>query len=100
MPYGSTEIPIRVPDDNFYKILEPRKPVPKPDLSIRLEESLAHPIGNLSLAETVKPGTTVGVLIDPLVPSHVQQQTSAFLRAKLISLGVQEVKFFSRKRTS
>ncbi len=100
IPYGSTEIPIRVPDDNFYKILEPKKPVPRPDLSARLEESLGHPIGNLSLAGIVRPGTTVGVLIDPLVPSHVQQQTSAFLRAKLISLGIQEVKFFSRKRTS
>ena len=27
IPYGETEVPVRVPDDNFYRILEPAKPL-------------------------------------------------------------------------
>ena len=57
IPYGETEIPIRVPDDNFYKILEPKKPA-QTDISKLIQESLNHPVNDFQLSNSVKPGTT------------------------------------------
>jgi len=47
-----------------------------------------------------KPGAITGVLIDPIVPLHVQQKAVEIIRTKLGALGVTEIKFFSRSRTS
>jgi nickel-dependent lactate racemase len=100
IPYGETEIPIRVPDDNFYKILEPKKPDATKQLSNQIEESLSHPINDFSLSNMAKPGAIAAVLIDPIVPLHVQQQAVEIIRTKLGALGVTEIKLFSRSRTS
>ncbi|HEV2118875.1 MAG TPA: lactate racemase domain-containing protein [Candidatus Bathyarchaeia archaeon] len=100
MPYGETEIPIRVPDDNFYKILEPKKPDATKQLSNQIEESLSHPINDFSLSNMAKPGAIAGVLIDPIVPLHVQHRGVEIIRTKLGALGVTEIKLFSRSRTS
>jgi lactate racemase len=100
IPYGETEIPIRVPDDNFYKILEPKKPAATPQLPNMIEESLSHPVNDFSLSSLAKPGTIAGVLIDPIIPSSVQKQAIEIITAKLSALGVSEVKLFFRRRTS
>src|SRR5207249_8544220 len=95
-----TEIPIRVPDDNFYKILEPKKPAATANLSNQIEESLSRPVNDFSLSNIPKPGSIAGVLIDPIIPFHIQQQAIDIIRTKLGTLGVTEIKFFSRSRTS
>ncbi len=100
IPYGETEIPIRVPDDNFYKILEPKKSTATVQLSDQIEDSISHPVNDISISGIVKPGTTAGILIDPIVPPVVQKQAIEIIRAKLDVLGVSETKLFSRCRTS
>ncbi|HZY47930.1 MAG TPA: lactate racemase domain-containing protein, partial [Candidatus Bathyarchaeia archaeon] len=100
MPYGETEIPIRVPDENFYKILEPKKPSVTAQLSDQIENSLAHPVNDLELSNLSKPGTIAGVLIDPIVPASVQKQAVDTLKVKLKNLGIERIKFFYRRRTS
>jgi nickel-dependent lactate racemase len=47
-----------------------------------------------------KPGAIAGVLIDPIVPLHVQRQAVEIIKTKLGALGVTEIKLFSRSRTS
>jgi len=47
-----------------------------------------------------KPGAIAGVLIDPIVPLHVQQRAVEIIRTKLGALGVTEIKLFYRSRTS
>jgi len=47
-----------------------------------------------------KPGAIAGVLIDPIVPLHVQQKAVEIIRTKLGALGVTEIKRFYRSRTS
>ncbi len=47
-----------------------------------------------------KQGAIAGVLIDPIVPLHVQQRAVEIIRTKLGALGVTEIKLFSRSRTS
>jgi len=99
IPYGETEIPIRVPDDNFYKILEPKKS-PQTDNSKLIQESLNHPVNDFQLSNTVKPGTTAGILVDPILPLRVQNQAIEILRSKLGELGVDKIRLFLRRRTS
>ena len=99
IPYGETEIPIRVPDDNFYKILEPKKS-PQTDTSKLIQESLNHPVNDFQLSNTIKPGTTAGILVDPILPLRVQNQAIEILRSKLGELGVDKIRLFLRHRTS
>jgi len=99
IPYGETEIPIRVPDDNFYKILEPKKPA-QTDISKLIQESINHPVNDFQLSNSVKPGTTAGILVDPILPLSVQNQAIEILKSKLGELGVDKIRFFLRHRTS
>ena len=99
IPYGETEIPIRVPDDNFYKILQPKKS-PQTDIPKLIQESLSHPVNDFQLSNSVKPGTTAGILVDPILPLSVQNQAIEVLKAKLGELGVDRIRFFLRYRTS
>ena len=99
IPYGETEIPIRVPDDNFYKILEPKKPA-QTDISKLIQESLNHPVNDFQLSNSVKPGTTAGILVDPILPLRVQNQAIEILKSKLGELGVDKIGLFLRHRTS
>ena len=47
-----------------------------------------------------KPGAIAGVLIDPILPLHVQQKAVEIIRTKLGALGATEIKLFYRCRTS
>ncbi len=68
LPYGETEIPIRIPDDNFYRILEPKKPSAVGDVRALVENALENPLSGYSLNGAVKPGATAGIVVDPIVP--------------------------------
>jgi nickel-dependent lactate racemase len=100
IPYGETEIPVKVPDDNFYRILEPAKQPGAKTASAIIEEALENPLGNLFLKDAVKPGCTVGIMIDPIVPVDVRNESVRVLRTRLNSLGIDRVRVFMRKRMS
>jgi nickel-dependent lactate racemase len=100
IPYGETEIPVKVPDDNFYRILEPAKQPGAKTASAIIEEALENPLGNLFLKDAVKPGCTVGIMIDPIVPVDARNESVKVLRTRLNSLGIDRVRVFMRKRMS
>jgi lactate racemase len=100
IPYGETEVPVRVPDDNFYKILEPAKPIGAKNAPAIIEEALEKPLGGLYLKDVVKPGSTTGIIIDPIVPLGVRDQAANALKSRLTELGVDKVRVFMRKRLS
>ncbi len=100
IPYGETEVPIRVPDDNFYKILEPGKPGKAKDPVSLVSESLDRPINGSSISEMVKPGVTAGIIVDPLVPPTLRDVAVEQLRTRLEKAGVTATKVFLRRRIS
>ena len=100
IPYGETEVPVRVPDDNFYRILEPVKPLGTKDAPAMIEEALEKPIGGLFLKDAVKPGGVAGIIIDPIVPANARDEAEKALRLRLLGLGVDRVRVFMRKRMS
>ena len=100
IPYGETEVPVRVPDDNFYRILEPAKPLGTKDATSIIEEALEKPVGGLFLKDMIKPGSVAGILIDPIVPPIARDEAAKALRSRLTSLGIDNVRVFMRKRMS
>jgi lactate racemase len=100
IPYGETEIPVKVPDDNFYRILEPAKQPGGKNASAIIEEALAKPLGDLFLEDAIKPGSTAGIIIDPIVPVDARNAAMNVLRTRLASLGIDRVRVFMRKRMS
>jgi len=100
IPYGETEVPVRVPDDNFYRILEPAKPLGTKDATSIIEEALEKPVGGLFLKDMIKLGSVAGILIDPIVPPIARDEAVKALRARLTALGIDNVRVFMRKRMS
>ena len=100
LPYGETEIPIRIPDDNFYRILEPKKPSAVCDVRALVENALENPLGGYSLNGAVKPGATAGIVVDPIVPLDARREAVKIVTSRLLSLGVENTKVFLRKRMS
>src|SRR3989442_11063844 len=96
VPYGETEIPARIPDDNFYKILEPRKPASSKDLAVTVKTSLDNPVDGVSLRQIVTAGSDAAIIaapstipfLDIIIPN---------LKAELSSLGARSVTTFVRK---
>ena len=100
IPYGKTEVPVRVPDDNFYRIMEPAKPLGTKDAPSIIEEALEKPVGGLFLKDVVKPGSIAGIVIDPIVPVIARDEAAKALRFRLTALGIDNVRVFMRKRMS
>ena len=100
IPYGETEVPVRVPDDNFYRIMEPAKPLGTKDAPSIIEEALEKPVGGLFLKDVVKPGSIAGIVIDPIVPVIARDEAAKALRFRLTALGIDNARVFMRKRMS
>lgn len=100
MPYGNTEVPVRVADDNFFRIVEPQRATGSVTVRSLLEDALDHPVGGVKLADMVRPGVQAGIIIDPLVPADVRQEALSLLTTRLSSLGVARTKVFARKHMS
>jgi len=100
IPYGETEVPVRVPDDNFYRILEPVKRLGTKDAPAIIEDALEKPLGGLFLKDVVKPGSIAGIVIDPIVPVIARDEAAKALRSRLTTLGIDNVRVFMRKRMS
>ncbi|OLB71398.1 hypothetical protein AUI06_04120 [archaeon 13_2_20CM_2_52_21] len=100
IPYGETEVPVKVPDDNFYKIVEPAKPIVTKNVPRIIEEALEKPIGGLFLKDIVKPANVAGIIIDPIVPVDAREEAVKALRSHFTLLGIDKVRVFMRKRMS
>jgi len=87
-----------VPDDNFYRILEPRKSSGALDVSRIVENALRNPIGGLALKEMVKPGAKAAIIVDPLLPHEAWREAATALTAELSTVGIEKTQVFLRKR--
>lgn len=100
LPYGETEVPLRVPDDNFYKILEPKKTAkPEPTENL-VGDSLDSPLGGLAITDMTKPGGSVAIAVDPIIPLAVREAALRQLRSRLEKEQISSILIFLRKRTS
>lgn len=99
LPYGRTEIPVRIPDDNFYRIVEPGKPA-QIDVAGIVRNALENPLGDFSLKSIAKPGGSAGIILDPILSTDAKGEAISILRSQLSALGVENIKVFQRSRRS
>src|SRR5215472_3846825 len=100
LPYGETEIPVRIPDDNFHRIIEPKKPASTVELASLLKKEFQNPLGGLSLSEIVKPKAKAGIIVDPIVPYEARVEAIKIVNSHLLTLGVENPRVFIRNRLS
>lgn len=87
LPYGKTEVPVRVPDENLLGLIDvndiqPVKPVEE------ILRAINNPIGSSKLEEIAKPGNKVAIVIDdPYIQNNLILSP---LLDKLNSLGIGE----------
>jgi len=74
LPYGKTEVCLRVSARNFLGSIEPREKSGVPDARAEVERALKEPIGSRRLCEIAKPEHKVAIVVDDATrpaPSHV-----------------------------
>ncbi len=80
LPYGETEICLRVPTKNFLGCIEPAAEKAVEDAEAEIERSLNEPIGSKQLKEIVRPGNRVAVVVeDGLAPEPIRLMVSNML---------------------
>ena len=74
LPYGKTEICVRVPARNLLESIDPKERASVPDGKAEVARALREPIGSKSLGEIVKPESKVAIVVDDATrpsPSHL-----------------------------
>ena len=64
LPYGKTEICVRVPTRNFLGSIEPVEKPNIPDVRAEIERALREPIGSKTLGDIVGPEHKVAIVVD------------------------------------
>ncbi len=74
LPYGKTEVCVRVPTQNFLGLIEPKEKPSVLDARAEIERALKEPVGSKKLSEIVKPEHKVAIVVDDATrpaPSHL-----------------------------
>jgi nickel-dependent lactate racemase len=64
LPYGKSEVCVRIPTRNFLGSIEPREKPGVPDAKVEIERALKEPIGCKKLSEIAKPESKVAIVVD------------------------------------
>jgi len=89
LPYGSTEVCVRIPTSNLLDIVEPRKIDVAQNPQAEIRKALKDPLGDMRLAEMVKPGVKIAVVLKDSGISANQMLISALIE-ELNSNGVKD----------
>jgi nickel-dependent lactate racemase len=77
LPYGKTEICVRIPTQNFLGSIEPKEKTGVADAKAEVERAIKEPIGSKKLGEIVKPEHKVAIVVDDATrpaPSNLMVQ--------------------------
>jgi nickel-dependent lactate racemase len=64
LPYGKTDVCVRVPARNLLGTIEPKEQPAAADAKAEVERALKEPIGTKRLSELVKPESKVAIVVD------------------------------------
>ncbi|MFQ6096053.1 MAG: lactate racemase domain-containing protein, partial [Candidatus Bathyarchaeia archaeon] len=62
LPYGNTEVCLRVPTRNFLRTVEPKDTEGAKNPELEIERSLEEPIGTERLSEIAEPGKKISIV--------------------------------------
>ncbi|HEX9262154.1 MAG TPA: nickel-dependent lactate racemase [Candidatus Bathyarchaeia archaeon] len=64
LPYGKTDVCVRIPARNFLGSIMPKEVAGAADAKAEVERALNAPIGSTKLSEKAKPGNKVAIVVD------------------------------------
>jgi nickel-dependent lactate racemase len=74
LPYGKSDVCIRVPARNLLGSIEPKQVPVAPDAKAEIERALSEPIGTKKLSEIAQPEHKIAIVVDDFTrstPSHI-----------------------------
>jgi len=89
LPYGKTEVCVRIPTENILGVIEPNEKTGVKELQAEIENALMNPINTKRLTETVKPRNKVAIVLKDSDASTNQMMISAILK-ELNSAGAKD----------
>ncbi len=90
LPYGKTEVCVRIPTRNFLGSIEPREKLGVADPEAEIERVLNEPIGSKGLVEIVKPNNKVAIVVDDATRPTPSKIMVLPLLNQLNSVGVKD----------
>jgi len=74
LPYGETQVPVRIPDETMLRLVEPREKPGAQDPKAEILRALENPIGTKRLRDIAKPGNRVAIVVEDITrpsPSYL-----------------------------
>src|SRR3990172_11415273 len=90
LPYGKTDVCVRIPPPNFPGSIMPKQLPAAPGAKAEIERALNEPIGSKKLAEIAKPESKVAIVVDDAT-RHAPTETMILpILAELNTAGVKD----------
>ncbi|MCK5627923.1 nickel-dependent lactate racemase [Candidatus Bathyarchaeota archaeon] len=90
LPYGKTEVCVRVPARNFLGLIKPNEQSVVVDPVGEIERALKEPIGTLTLSEIVDGKNSVAVVVDDFTRSFQSETMLLLLLSELNASGIKD----------
>jgi nickel-dependent lactate racemase len=90
LPYGRTDVCVRIPARNFLGSINPKELPAAADARAEIERALANPIGSRKLGEIVKPECKVAIVVDDATRHAPSNLMLLPVLAELNAAGVKE----------
>jgi nickel-dependent lactate racemase len=90
LPYGKTDVCVRVPARNLLGTIEPADRQGAPDGKAEVERALKEPIGSKRLSEIVKPESKVAIVVDDATRKAPSEMMLLPVLAELNAAGVKD----------
>jgi lactate racemase len=90
LPYGKTDVCVRVPARNLLGTIEPKEQQAAADSKAEIERALKEPIGTKRLGELVKPESKVAIVVDDVTRKAPSETMLLPVLAELNTAGVKD----------
>jgi nickel-dependent lactate racemase len=90
LPYGKTDVCVRIPARNFLGSLMPKQLAAAPDAKAEIERALNAPIGSKKLGEIAKPDCKVAIVVDDATRHAPSEVMLLPVLAELNAAGVKD----------
>lgn len=90
LPYGKTDVCVRIPARNLLGTIEPEEQKGAPDPKVEVERALREPIGSKRLSEIVNPESKVAIVVDDATRKAPSEAMLLPLLAELNGSGVKD----------
>jgi nickel-dependent lactate racemase len=90
LPYGKSDVCVRIPARNFLDSIEPKKVSGAEDVNAEIERALSEPISSKRLSEIAQPQHKVAIVVDDFTRNTPSQAMLLPVLAELNAAGVKD----------